>query len=388
MVDAAGIFLPETEAGTELSPAVFTGAKGAQIHAAVCSGTCPTPAQHPDWVSNWIEHSGADTIVAALLDDNDRPVFSLPLEVVAANSVKMARFQAGPHANGSFPAIAADAPAVGTDALDTLIESVGRARPDVNLVLLERLASENDGRSNPFLDYPHIASPNPALAVTLEGGFDAVLARSNGKRKRKKHRSQTRKFDALGSWRRFRAETPAEARELVNAFFDMKVARFRQLGIQNTFADEGVRNFFRHLFANAAKEAEPSFVMHGIEVADKLRAVTGSSISGKRIVCEFSSFVVDDAASASPGDFLFFENIREACQEGMEIYDFSVGDEVYKRLWCDRIETQFDCFLPLNAKGKLAAMAYRTAAEAKRVLKSNDAIWQTAKKIRRTVAGG
>lgn len=388
MVDAASSFLPDADSGTQLTPAVFDGIKGAEIHRLACKDTCPTPAQHPGWVSNWMEHSGADTIVAALLDEDSKPVFSLPLEIVTANSVKIARFQAGPHANGNFPAIANVVPEIGTEVLDALVDAIGRTRSDVDLIVLERLAHEHGDRPNPFLDYPHMASPNPSLAVTLEGGFDEVLARSNGKRKRKKHRSQIRKLDALGGWRRFKAETPQEAAELVDAFFDMKQARFRQLGIQNTFADEGVREFFRNLFAEAAGQPEPAFVMHGIEVADKLRAVTGSSISGKRIVCEFSSFVVDDAAHASPGDFLFFENIREACHEGMEVYDFSVGDEPYKRLWCDRVETQFDCFLPLNAKGRLAAMAYRTAAEAKRVLKSNDAIWQTAKKIRRTVAGG
>lgn len=388
MVDAAGAILPKGDDGGVLSPAIFVGREASRVYASVCDGICPAPAQHPIWISAWINHSAAETFVAALLDHKGQPVFALPLEIIPMNGVRAASFMSGTHANGNFPAISSNAPEIGIDALDALAAEIGRLTPAVDLLVLERLAKQSHECTNPLLAYPHQESPNPALAVTLEGGFDAVLSRSNGRRKRKKHRSQTRKFEAMGGWKRFRAETPDQTRVLLDAFFDMKSERFRQLGIQNTFADENVRKFFHDLFGEAVLNPAPPFVLHGLEVAGKLRAVTGSSICSSRIVCEFSSFSDDDASHASPGDFLFFENIHQACSDGLEVYDFSVGDEGYKRLWCDRVETQFDCLIPLNAKGRLATMALRTAAEAKRALKSNDMVWQAAKKIRRTVAGG
>lgn len=388
MVDARGAILPKSETGPELTPAIHTGDAAAGIHAAVCEGTFPAPAQHRLWVEAWIARSGADTLVAALHDKNGAPVFSLPLETVTANGVKTARFMSGPHANGNFAPLTAAAPAIGAEALLALTSHLAQARPDIDLVVLERQAHTIDGRDNPLLALPHGASPNPALAVTLDGGFEAVLERTSGKRKRKKHRSQRRKFEAMGGWRRFRADTPEEVSALLEAFFAMKQARFRELGIRNTFEAEGVQPFFHHLFAEALNEPQPTFVLHGLEVGGKVRAVTGSSLSGDRLVCEFSSFADDDAAHASPGDFLFFENIREACEDGRTIYDFSVGDEAYKRLWCDRVETQFDCAIALSAKGRLAAITLKATGGAKRALKSNEALWQAAKRLRRAVAGG
>ncbi len=388
MVDAAGVTTPIADGPMRLTPAVHTDQESAGIHAAACEGICPAPAQHPAWVSNWIRHSGTETFVAALHDENGRAVLSLPLEVVSSNSVKSARFMSGPHANGNFPAIAARAPAIAKADLARLADCISRARPDLDLLFLERQTDEIDGKRNPFLDFPHTASPNPVLAVSLEGGFDELLLRSSGKRKRKKHRAQRRKFEALGDWRHYRAETPDEVERLIEEFFAMKQERFRRLGIFNTFADEGVRRFFRTLFGEAVLQPEPSFVLDGLEVAGKLRAVTGSSIRANRIVCEFSSFADDEAAHASPGDFLFFENIRAACEAGMDVYDFSIGDEPYKRVWCDITEIHFDCAIPLTTKGRLAAIGYRAASEAKRLLKSNDALWRAAKKIRRSVSGG
>ncbi len=125
----------------------------------------------------------------------------------------------------------------------------------------------------------------------------------------------------------------------------MKEFRFRKMGITNVFADEQVRAFFRALFTQALAEDKPAFVLHGLEVAGKLRAITGSSRSGKRLICEFGAIAEDDLGHTSPGDFLFFDNIQEACETGFEVYDFSVGDEPYKRLWCD-IETSISkcCF--------------------------------------------
>jgi hypothetical protein len=43
--------------------------------------------------------------------------------------------------------------------------------------------------------------------------------------------------------------------------------------------------------------------------AGKLRAITGSSISADRLICEFGAIANDDLAHASPGEFLFFDNI-------------------------------------------------------------------------------
>ncbi|TIW25336.1 MAG: GNAT family N-acetyltransferase, partial [Mesorhizobium sp.] len=252
---------------------------------------------------------------------------------------------------------------------------------------LERLLPDLDGVGNPLAALPHFPSPNLSLGVDLDGGFDALLARASGKRKRKKHRSQTRKFEAVGAFRRIEARTRAEVDRLLDAFLDMKEVRFRKMGIANVFGEPEVRAFFRTLFTEALAEGKPSFVLHGLEVAGKLRAVTGSSLSGKRLICEFGAIAEDDLAFTSPGDFLFFDNIQEACQAGFGVYDFSVGDEPYKRLWCD-IETQhFEVLVPLTLKGRALALALRQGARTKAIIKNSPLIWKLTKMLRRKAAG-
>ncbi len=159
------------------------------------------------------------------------------------------------------------------------------------------------------------------------------------------------------------------------------------LGIANVFGDAKVRAFFHALFAGALAQRPPPFVLHGLDVAGKLRAVTGSSRAGKRLICEFGSIADDELAFASPGDFLFFANIEEACAQGLEIYDFSVGDEPYKRQWCDLETRHLDVLVPLTAKGRALAFLLRQDARLKSFVKKSPVIWQLTKKLRRRAAG-
>lgn len=364
-----------------------TGMAGLGGYVEFCASALFAPAQSPSWIRNWAIETRADMVIATL-SAAGRPALSLALEAVRRGPFRVARFAGGRHANGNFPAVEPRLmQAVDGAAIRSVFAAIARARPDIDLISLERLSSDFDGMPNPFATLPGFSSPNLALAVDLDGGFDALLSRASGKRKRKKHRSQTRKFEAVGSFRRIEARTRDEVDRLLDAFLDMKQARFAKMGIANVFGHDEVRSFFRTLFADSVGEQVPSFVLHGLEVAGKLRAVTGSSRSGKRLICEFGAIADDDLAFTSPGDFLFFENIQEACELGFNIYDFSVGDEPYKRLWCDLEIQHFEILAPLTLKGHALAAATRQGARAKAFIKNNPTVWKLTKMLRRKAAG-
>ncbi len=344
------------------------------------------PAQSPGWIEAWVRHSPAECVVARL-SDGGQHVLSLALEIAAHGPLRIARFIGDRHANGNFPATALTFDhTLAPRALAALVEGLRQQRPDIDLLALERQVHEAGGLRNPLAAWPNRPSPNVALAVDLDGGFDAVLERASGKRKRKQYRAQARKLEAAGGYRRRRAASRAETDAMLDAFFAMKRQRFAKMGIHDVFGPEAVQQAFRTLFGDAAQDARPAFVMHGLEVAGRLRAVTGSSRTGDRLICEFSSITEDELSDISPGSFLFFENIEEACGEGLAVYDFSVGDEYYKRLWCDLETIQFDTFVPLTAKGHLLAVARAGIAGAKRHINNSPRLWNAAKWLRRKLA--
>lgn len=395
MVDAVQSFhrtraAPISRAAGAASDAdiAISDASGLTAYAALAERGISAPAQGWPWVRQWSESVKPDLVVATL-SRSGVPVFALALEVVRTGPFRVARFLAGTHANGNFaPADKVWLAQAGARAdIAALISAIASARPDIDLVALERLLPDLDGFANPLLAVSHRSSPNISLAVDLDGGFAALLARSSGKRKRKKHRSQTRKFEAAGGFRRIEATTPDEVRRVLGAFFSMKEIRFRKAGIRNVFAGKEVQDFFENLFIKALAASPQPFVLHALEVGGKIRAVTGSSRSESRIICEFGAIIEDELAHASPGDFLFFDNMQEACDQGLAVYDFSVGDELYKRLWCD-IETQHqDALAPLTIKGRALAVSMRLQARLKASIKGSPLIWKLTKRLRRRTAG-
>lgn len=356
--------------------AAYAGLAGAAVY---------SPSQSPQWIRAWIAEAGPDILIAILSIDG-RPSLALAVEIVRSGPFRVARFMGGHHANGNFCPFV-EAPVGPSRAeLEKLVAAIREARPDIDLLSLERLAGDIDGLANPLLALQHRPSPNLALVVNLSGGFDAVLDRAGSRRKRKRNRAQARKLEAAGGFRFIRASTPAETARLLDGFLTMKQQQLRKMGVDDVFAVPQVRGFFGRLFADALPAEAPAFQLDGLEVGGQLRAVTGSSRCGKRLICEFGAMADDELANYSPGDFLFFQNISRACAEGLAVYDFSVGDEPYKRLWCDAEVMQHDVIVPLTAKGALLALGARAKNRAKAVVKGNRYFWSLAKALRRRKA--
>lgn len=353
----------------------------ARYAAMVASGTAGH-SQQALWVSCWTEAVPTDGFVLTLYQ-SQRPVMALPLEVVRSGSVRIARFMGGSHANANFPAfVPGTAPLEAEVLRRSLVSALAAGRPDIDALVLERQMHVLGEVANPLAALPHQTSPNIALAVGLADGFDGVLANHNGKKRRKKHRYQCRKFEEAGGYRYIRAQDAAEADRLFSAYVEMKASWFRRNGLPDVFADEDVQCFFKQLLGRALREEEPRYYIEALEVAGILRAVSGSSRVAGRVVCEFGGITEDDMTQFSPGEFLTFESIQSACRNGNVLYDYGVGDEHYKRHWCDEEIRHFDVMLPLTAKGRLYAGVRRPFTALKRHLKASPALSRLARRLR------
>lgn len=373
---------PRGAAG-KLSCSVSSGG-ALDSHTAICRHGLFSAAQSPAWMAAWVGNVAPDSIVATLSIDGE-PVFALALEIVRAGPFKIARFMGSTHANGNFPAVTPEfIDSASAADFRSLFKAVHEARPDIDLVALERMVSDLDGTPNPLLALPHAHSPNLSLEVGLKAGFDTIVGRS--KSLGSKHRSRIRKYEASGGYRRIEARTAGEVRALLEAFLVQKEVRLRKMGIPNVFGDPKIQKFLHALFAGALGPEKPAYLLHGLEVGGKLRAISGSSRCGARITCDIVSIADDDLARTAPGEFLFYENIRAAAEDGLEVYDFGVGDEPHKRRWCDTEIQHLDVLVPLSVKGYILAWMLRAKSSGKAVVKSNPVLWRMIKTLRKRAA--
>lgn len=393
MVDLAHSFdgsshFDDTRSASEAPVSGVTVTTGIQEALAIVDTIGPddicTAYQHPSFLRAWLQHGGAKPVFITVTSDRGGRVL-LPLEDMG-NGV--AGFVGNRHANGNFPVgTPADIRALcaSGNALDAIARNPALRSAGIDSIVLERQHTEYQGVANPFVTERSAVSPNVALSATLGCEFDALLERVSGSRKRKKFRNQMRKLEAVGTVELIIPVDQDDTQTTLQRFFELKADRFREAGIANVFSDKPTQAAFHALFDCGASKEPKTHEIHALKVGEHTAAVMGCTTIGKRIIVEFSSF--DPAfAHAGPGDLLFFLAIKDACERGFEIFDFGVGDEPFKRSWCDTETWHRDTIIAVSGKGQLIAFARRARTSLVRKLKSSGPLWKLAKAARKKLA--
>lgn len=339
-------------------------------------------AQTFDWIDCWRKNVNPDSLVAGLIA-GDTPVMLLPLEAVNVNGTRVLRYPGGSHANCNFPWLDGS---VDDASVCLLVSAIRAARPDIDVLSLTRQLPSLSGQDNPLLQLKSVENPNPVLAASLVSGFDAVLERSNAKRKLKKHRQHGRRYEEAGGWRIYSPQFREESDQLLDTFFALKAHRFRQMGISDPFDDAHIQAFFKELYGEAARKPKPRYELQILEVAGKVRSLIGKTFSKDSPTVEFSAIADDELMTASPGEFLFYEDIKKSCEAGLSLYSFGIGDEPYKREWCDIESNVYDTILPLTLKGNAFTALQSVRSKVVATVKGNPRLWQMAKALRSKLA--
>jgi CelD/BcsL family acetyltransferase involved in cellulose biosynthesis len=83
-----------------------------------------------------------------------------------------------------------------------------------------------------------------------------------------------------------------------------------------------------------------------------------------------------------PGAAHLHELMRYAIEHGCREFDFTIGDEPYKRDWCDVELKLYDHRSAVTLRGWLAALPSIAFAHAKRAIKQTPFLWRWFVKLR------
>jgi CelD/BcsL family acetyltransferase involved in cellulose biosynthesis len=343
-------------------------------------------AQSRHWTECWAAKVNPQ-IVCGIIFEDDQPLLMLPLEIVRDKGFTVARFIGGSHANANFPLLRKDRAGTVTEMLTSgIFRAFSLAVPRLDAIVLARQQPDINGIANPFATLSRQPSPNLALSFKLEPSFEGLIKHRSGARKLKKMRQQARRMEERGGWACEVAKNEAEVSEMLEAFFVMKARRFEEFGLKNTFEALEIKEFFKTLFGACAPDQPSAFRLDALRVGGDILAVAGSSVRQGTNIVEFGAVRAHEP-TLSPGDFLFHQMIKRACEDGTRVFDFGVGDEPYKRAWCD-IETQhFETVKGFGARGLAYAQLYMAANKVKLGIKRNPHLFNLLRKLRIRKAG-
>ncbi|OEC93153.1 MULTISPECIES: GNAT family N-acetyltransferase [unclassified Rhizobium] len=341
--------------------------------------------QSYDWCAAWVEN--LERPLAIIRGSvGDQVAFILPLEIIRSRGTRRAEFIGGHHNNINTGLFSAEFLANGelTAAQTSAISAALRGKVDV--VILRNVPLEWRGRKSPLASLTSIENQNRAFQMPFLGSFEASLKQVNAKRRRKKFKHQSRLLDAKGGYE-YVIAGPDERDALLDLFFRQKAIRFEDAGLPDAFKDDRIKAALHAMLRRRQGDGiGATLQMHALRLKGEheghIPAIAALSRKGDHVICQFAS--IDEAlvAEASPGELLFWLMIERLHREGVALFDFGIGDQIYKRSWCPMETVQYDLFLPVSGMGRLAAMANRVITRTKVAIKSNRKLYSFIQRLR------
>jgi CelD/BcsL family acetyltransferase involved in cellulose biosynthesis len=342
--------------------------------------------QRYDWVEAYVTHvlpheKSRPAIVLSRLEG--RPAFILPLAISRVGPLRMATWIGGRHSGYNFGLWSAQAiTAIAAMTRIDIERMLASALHDTDCAVLARTPRSHDGVAQPLAVLPSSRSSTEGYAFDLEGGFEAVLKRTNGGGRRRGIKTKESRMAKAGTLHYGEAGDITRAKAALAFFFEQKALRLAEQGKSNGFEEPGVKAFFGELLERSQGKDEPLLEMTELSVDGKIRAVRGAGTYRGRLNGYFMTFARDDMAAHSPGHVLLFRHIEACCKRALAVYDCGVGYEDYKMSWCDIIIELDDAYAAFTPLGAAVIGAVRLSNLAKARVRQNDAVWRHLKSAR------
>jgi CelD/BcsL family acetyltransferase involved in cellulose biosynthesis len=345
------------------------------------------------WHRAWQTHIGDPAGVRPAIvvgRRRERILFVAPLAVEPGGFVRRLVWHASSLCDYNAPLLARDfAEAVGRVPFATLFAEMRRliaTRPGLafDAVDLTKMPETVGGQPNPFLTLATTLNPSGAYATGLTANWDAFYAEKRSSSTRRRDRTKRKRLAGLGEIRFVTAEKPDEISGTLETLMAQKSEAFARMGVPDLFAKPGHRAFFHAVATDPA--AHGLVHVSRLDVGGTPAAVNLGLVFGGTYCHVLASYDAGEASRFGPGAAHLHELIANAIRLGCRTFDFTIGDERYKREWSDRTLTLHDYRSAATAKGWVAILPAKALARIKRVIKQTPSLWSAVSKARAAVA--
>lgn len=254
------------------------------------------------------------------------------------------------------------------------------ARLRFDLVHLNRMPERIGAQHNPFLYLPCAVNPSGAYLTALGADWESFYRAKRSSATRRRDRTKRKRMADLGT---VRFVTPADedgARAALDTLMRQKARSFARMGVANLFARPGHADFYRALATDPA--TRPIVHVSRLDVGDTPAAVNLGLLHRGRYYYLLASYDDGDVSRFGPGAAHLRELMGYAIARGCRVFDFTIGDERYKREWCDIKITLYDHIAAATPRGALIAFLRAAGGRLKRCIKQTPILWEAATKIR------
>lgn len=346
-----------------------------------------------EWLSTWHRCVGAPAGVrCAIVTGHDAAglLFLLPFAIERAGGLSVLTWLGSDLCDYNAPWLAPDFSArMPEDRVPLLLEQVfARLRTDArfryDLVRFEKMPARVGAQANPLLHLACSLNPSGAHMTRLGDDWESYYKSKRSASTRQRDRSKRKRLAEIGQVAFVTPETDADIAATLDTLIAQKAKSFAARGITNIFARRGYRAFFHAIACEPVNRAFSH--VSRLDVGADATAVNLGLVFRDCYYHVLASYTEGDMSRLGPGTAHLHDLMRYAIGRGCRIYDFTIGDEGYKRDWCEIELELYDYISPATLPGVLAAAATRLGRALKRWIKQTPALWRMATRTREALA--
>ncbi len=344
-----------------------------------------------DWLDAWQRNIGMRArtvpVIVSGRDVSGRLLFIIPLAVRPTRFGRELRFLGGSLCDYNAPLLAPDFPAVAWTQFRELWDDIrtrlqGDARTRHDLIVLDKMPESVGKQRNPLLQLATALNPSGAYAMHLGRDWESFYAHKRSSATRRRDRTKRKRLGESGDVRLVNAGSNVERRATLETLMRQKSRAFARMGVPNIFDPAGHREFYFDAASRSGFHAHVSTLM----VGDTAAATNLGLVYKGCYYHVLASYDDGPLSRFGPGVVHLHELMGYAIERGCTLFDFTIGDEPYKREWSDQELKLYDHVAAASARGALVAFVTAAARKAKRRIKQSRLLFAIVTRGRATLA--
>jgi CelD/BcsL family acetyltransferase involved in cellulose biosynthesis len=338
--------------------------------------------QHYEWQKHWFDKigylTGGEPRIVVVRDVDDGVLVLWPLWLVRSFGIGILQWSGGVVTDYGAPLVASSVGEWSDKQFANVWGEVLQCLNKVDAIRLQHQPTKILDLANPCRAMFGRQQSHSYFA-TLGSDWMSFYTAQVSKRIRADSRRQRKRLAEQGEVRFLVATETGEVNRITESMIRHKQRRYEETAVVDVFLKPGYREFYLDLPEIWRRNSQTNVVhVCALYVDDVIVATHWGLRCSNRFYFLMPTYEGGDWRRFSVGRVLLEELMQWCIAEGVEVFDFSIGEEAYKREWCSGEVELFETVVAKTWRGNL----YVAIQKLKTIALQNPWLYQKGMKLR------
>tara|TARA_X000001036_G_C20669214_1_gene801828 strand:- start:787 stop:1896 length:1110 start_codon:yes stop_codon:yes gene_type:complete len=293
--------------------------------------------QRLDWVHNWYNNVGwpihKTKLCMVTLSIKNNVEVILPIGISTKRALKQLEWLGGIHSDYMGPVISSnESPFISN--FEIIWNDILKLLPQFDILYFNKQVPYINDCINPFFNMKDAIQITNSYQANFNDGWEKYISNVSNKVLADTMR-QRRRLSKLGN---LKYENLGKNEENKKVFFEklfkFKSLRYKEMGVEDVLKQIEHREFY----LNMPLQISPSAKVHCsvLKLDEEIIALHWGVVDKDTFYYLMPAYSGPEWAKYSPGKVLLEDLMISCIQDGVKIFDFTSGDEAYKKIWSNK----------------------------------------------------